>query len=121
MTDSATAGRFQSQRADRMQRGGWVEADDHVQLVVAQDVQVRRRPQTAVHVASSGDLDRLVEARDRARRRHGVGEVRHRGVLPAERHATAVRGEGRSLYVGTTRNGVASNDFPAFPASITFK
>ena len=34
---------------------------------------------------------------------------------------TVVRGDGRALYVGTTRNGVASVDFGSFPSSITFK
>jgi hypothetical protein len=34
---------------------------------------------------------------------------------------TVMRGDGRALYVGTTRHGVASNDFGVFPSSITFK
>jgi hypothetical protein len=32
-----------------------------------------------------------------------------------------MRGQGRALYVGTTRNGVTSNDYPASPVSITFR
>ena len=31
------------------------------------------------------------------------------------------RGDGRALYVGSPRNGVMSNDFGAFPSSVTFK
>jgi hypothetical protein len=34
---------------------------------------------------------------------------------------TAVRGDGRALYIGSTRNGVSSADYGSFPASITFK
>jgi hypothetical protein len=34
---------------------------------------------------------------------------------------TATRSEGRPLYVGSTRNGVMSSDFGAFPTSITFR
>jgi hypothetical protein len=34
---------------------------------------------------------------------------------------TARRGDGRALYVGSSRNGVMSNDFGAFPSSVTFK
>jgi hypothetical protein len=46
----------------------------------------------------------------------------HAGVItPAGGSVTVIRGGGRPLYVGSERNGVSSNDFPAFPASIEFK
>jgi TIR domain/LCCL domain len=46
----------------------------------------------------------------------------HAGVItPQGGLITVLRGGGRSLYVGSVRNGVASNDFPAFPNSIEFK
>ena len=46
----------------------------------------------------------------------------HAGKIPLTGGTvTALRAEGRALYVGTTRNGVQSNDFGAFPASITFR
>ena len=46
----------------------------------------------------------------------------HAGVITAQGgQVTVNRTEGRGLYVGTVRNGVKSNDFPAFPSSISFK
>jgi hypothetical protein len=46
----------------------------------------------------------------------------HAGAItPQGGLITVLRSEGRSLYVGSNRNGVASNDFPAFPSSIEFK
>src|SRR4029077_8606551 len=44
----------------------------------------------------------------------------HAGKIPLTGGTiTAVRAEGRALYVGSTRNGVHSNDFGAFPSSVT--
>ncbi len=46
----------------------------------------------------------------------------HAGRIPLSGGVvTVMRGQGRALYVGTTRNGVVSNDYPASPASITFR
>jgi hypothetical protein len=46
----------------------------------------------------------------------------HAGRIPLSGGViTVMRGPGRALYVGTTRNGVVSNDYPASPASITFR
>ena len=42
-------------------------------------------------------------------------------VTPAGGTIAVDRAAGRQLYVGTTRNGVQSNDFGAFPVSISFK
>jgi hypothetical protein len=46
----------------------------------------------------------------------------HAGKIPLTGGTvTVLRGAGRALYVGSTRNGVQSNDFGAFPFSITFR
>jgi hypothetical protein len=46
----------------------------------------------------------------------------HAGRIPLTGGViTAVRVEGRALYVGSTRNGVQSNDYGAFPSSVTFR
>ena len=46
----------------------------------------------------------------------------HAGRIPLSGGViTVMRGEGRQLYVGTTRNGVSSGDYPASPFSITFR
>ena len=46
----------------------------------------------------------------------------HAGVIsPQGGSITVNRTAGRPLYVGTTRNGVRSNDFSGFPNSIEFK
>ncbi len=46
----------------------------------------------------------------------------HAGRIPLDGGVvTVMRGQGRALYVGTTRNGVTSNDYPASPVSITFR
>jgi hypothetical protein len=46
----------------------------------------------------------------------------HAGKIPLTGGTvTVVRGEGRALFVGSTRNGVQSSDFGAFPNSITFR
>jgi hypothetical protein len=46
----------------------------------------------------------------------------HAGVISSQGGSiTVIRGEGHGLYVGSTRNGVSSNDFGAFPNSIVFK
>jgi hypothetical protein len=46
----------------------------------------------------------------------------HAGRIPLSGGVvTVMRGQGRALDVGTTRNGVASNDYPASAASITFR
>ena len=46
----------------------------------------------------------------------------HAGAIPAAGGTvTVLRTEGRPLYVGTTRNGVRSNDYGAHRASIRFK
>jgi hypothetical protein len=46
----------------------------------------------------------------------------HAGRIPLSGGVvTVMRGQGRALYVGTTRNGVMSNDYPASAASITFR
>ena len=74
----------------RVQRGGRVEADHEIELLGAEYVEVRRGPQPAVDVAPAGDRDRLVEPGDRARRRHGVGQVGGWRVVAPERHAVAV-------------------------------
>src|SRR5207245_633419 len=74
----------------RVERRGGVQADDDIELLVAQDVQVRGGPQTAVHVAAAPDLDRLVEARDRTGGGHGLGEIGPRGVLAPDRAPAAV-------------------------------
>ena len=74
-----------------MQRGGRVEADHEVELLGAEYVEVRRGPQPAVDVAPAGDRDRLVEPGDRARRRHGVGQVGRRRVVAPERDASSRR------------------------------
>jgi hypothetical protein len=42
-------------------------------------------------------------------------------VTPDGGTITVMRGDGRALFVGSTRNGVASADFGAFPTSVTFK
>jgi hypothetical protein len=45
----------------------------------------------------------------------------HAGVVGAGGGTvTVLRGEGRQLYIGSTRNGVASHDFGRYAASITF-
>jgi hypothetical protein len=45
----------------------------------------------------------------------------HAGVIPASGGAVTLnRADGRALYVGTTRNGVMSNDYGAYPSSMTF-
>ena len=46
----------------------------------------------------------------------------HAGRIPPTGGTiTALRAEGRPLYVGSTRNGVQSNDYGAFASSITFR
>ncbi len=46
----------------------------------------------------------------------------HAGKIPLTGGTvTVVRGEGRALFVGSTRNGVQSADFGAFPNSMTFR
>ena len=46
----------------------------------------------------------------------------HAGKIPLTGGiVTVVRGEGRALYVGSTRNGVQSYDYGAYPTSITFR
>ena len=46
----------------------------------------------------------------------------HAGVVSSKGGLiTVTRGAGKPLYVGTTRNGVTSNDYPASPRSIEFK
>ncbi len=46
----------------------------------------------------------------------------HAGKIPlAGGTITVLRGDGRALYVGSTRNGVQSFDYGAFPHSITFR
>jgi TIR domain/LCCL domain len=46
----------------------------------------------------------------------------HAGSLTSEGGTiTVTRAEGRQLYIGTTRNGVTSNDYPATPFSIKFR
>ena len=72
-------------RPERVQGGGRVQADHEVELLGAQQVEVRRRVHAAVDVAAPGDLDRAVEARDRARGGDGVGELRRRRAVAAER------------------------------------
>ena len=45
----------------------------------------------------------------------------HAGVItPSGGTVTMTRGDGLPLYVGSTRNGVMSNDFGSYPVSITF-
>jgi hypothetical protein len=45
----------------------------------------------------------------------------HAGVItPGGGTVTLTRDDGRPLYVGTIRNGVMSNDYGAYPTSITF-
>src|SRR3954468_23158675 len=53
----------------RVQARGRVEADDEVELLVAEDVQVARAPEAAVDVPVPVDRDGVVEAGDRAARR----------------------------------------------------
>src|SRR5512147_3254414 len=48
-------------RADRVQRGGRVEADDEVQAFVAQQVQIRDRIDAAVDEATIPDRHRVVD------------------------------------------------------------
>ena len=74
-------------RPDRVQGGGRVEADDEVELLVAQQVEVRGRVDAAVDVAAPVDRQRVVDARDRAGGGDGVGEVGLGGAGAAERHA----------------------------------
>ena len=69
---------------DLGQRGHRVQADDEVEVGAAQQVEVRGRADPAVDVAAPGDLDRVVEAGDRARRRDRVA-----------RRARAARRRGR--------------------------
>jgi hypothetical protein len=46
----------------------------------------------------------------------------HAGKIPLTGGTvTVLRADGRALYVGSMRNGVQSNDFGAFPSSITFR
>jgi TIR domain/LCCL domain len=46
----------------------------------------------------------------------------HAGIVtPAGGTITVTRSEGRALYVGTTRNGVVSNDYGAYPTSVNFR
>jgi hypothetical protein len=48
--------------------------------------------------------------------------ARHAGVTGSEGGTiTVMRSDGLALYVGSTRNGVASSDYGAFPASIKFR
>jgi hypothetical protein len=48
--------------------------------------------------------------------------ARHAGVIAASGGTvTVVRDEGRPLYVGSTRNGLRSNDYGKYPASIRFE
>ena len=63
----------------QLRRAGRVDADHEIETRVRQHVEVRPRAQAAVHVAAAVDLDRPVEAGDRARRGHGVGQVGPRG------------------------------------------
>ena len=58
-----------------MQRRGRVEADHQVEPAVADQVEVRGRVHAAVDVAAPADLDRVVEAGDRAGGGDRVGEV----------------------------------------------
>ena len=66
-----------------------VEADHEVEPATGHEVHVRDGADAAVHVAPAADLHRAVEARDRARGRDGVADVRARGAEPAERGAAA--------------------------------
>jgi hypothetical protein len=46
----------------------------------------------------------------------------HAGRIPQEGGTVSIaRGAGRQLYVGSTRNGVQTNDFGSYPVSITFR
>ena len=46
----------------------------------------------------------------------------HAGSVTSEGGTiTVTRAEGRQLYIGTTRNGVTSNDYPASPFSMKFR
>jgi hypothetical protein len=46
----------------------------------------------------------------------------HAGSVTSEGGTiTVTRAEGRQLYIGTTRNGVMSNDYPATPFSMKFR
>ena len=48
--------------------------------------------------------------------------ARHAGRIgPDGGTITVVRGEGRPIYVGSSRGGVASHDYGAYPASIAFR
>ena len=71
----------------RVQRGGGIEADHEVEPLAAQQVEVRVRVHAAVHVAATADLDRVVEAGDRARGGHGLRQLGGGRALAAERHA----------------------------------
>ena len=75
----------------RVERRGRVQADDEVGRLVAQDVEVRGRPDAAVDVAPAADRDRAVEAGDRAGGGDGVADLGGRGVRRAR---TATRRAG---------------------------
>src|SRR5688572_28846788 len=66
-----------------------VQADDEVESAPRHEVHVRDGADAAVHVAAAADLDRAVEARDRAGGGDDVGDVRPRRAEPAERSAAA--------------------------------
>ena len=72
-----------------VQRRRGVQADHDVEALGADDVEVRGRVNPPVDVAAAGDRDRVIEARDRARGGHGVGEIRLRRIVTAEDDALA--------------------------------
>ena len=46
----------------------------------------------------------------------------HAGVTTAEGGSvTVARSEGRSIYAGSSRNGVTSNDYGSYEATIAFR
>ena len=70
---------------DLVDRRGGIQADHEVQPLGAQQIEIRGRVDPAVDVVAPADAHRHVEPRDRARRRHGVGELGARGAAAAER------------------------------------
>ena len=76
-------------RLERMVGFGAGHGREHVDLVdvgAAQDAERGGGPDAAVHVAAAVDAGRLVPARDRAGRDHGLGQRRARCPRPAEQH-----------------------------------
>jgi hypothetical protein len=75
-----------------------------------------RCTQDAVHSGAVWGTDIYTDDSSICRAALHAGKVPPTGGI-----VTVSREPGRQLYVGTSRNGVLTNDFPPFPVSITFR